>query len=76
LVYFGVGAIPMRVKEAEAVLIGQAPGEAAFDAAAQAAAQGIDPSNDIHATAEYRRALAATLTRRALRVAMEKLKAN
>ena len=76
LVYFGVGAIPMRVKEAEAMLIGQAPGEAAFNAAAQAAAQGIDPSNDIHATAEYRRALAATLTRRALRAAMEKLKAN
>jgi CO/xanthine dehydrogenase FAD-binding subunit len=76
LVYFGVGAIPMRVKEAEALLIGQAPGEAVFDAAAQAAGQGVDPSNDIHATAEYRRAVAATLTRRALRAALEKLKAN
>src|SRR5262249_25776750 len=38
LVYFGVGAIPMRVKEAEAVLIGQAPGEAAFCPPAHAAA--------------------------------------
>ena len=76
LVYFGVGATPMRVNTAEALLIGQAPGEAAFDAAAQVAGQEIDPSNDIHATAEYRRAVAATLTRRALRAAMEKLKAN
>lgn len=76
LVYFGVGAIPMRVKEAEALLVGQVPGEAVFDAAAQAAGQGIDPSNDIHATAEYRRAVTATLTRRALRAALEKLKAN
>jgi aerobic carbon-monoxide dehydrogenase medium subunit len=76
LVYFGVGATPMRVQEAENVLIGQAPGEAAFDAAAQIASQGVDPSNDIHATAEYRRAVAATLTRRALRAAMRKLKGN
>jgi aerobic carbon-monoxide dehydrogenase medium subunit len=76
LVYFGVGATPMRIKEAEEALIGQAPGEAAFDAAAQIASQGVDPSNDIHATAEYRRAVAATLTRRALRAAMEKLKGN
>jgi CO/xanthine dehydrogenase FAD-binding subunit len=76
LVYFGVGATPMRVKEAEALLIGQAPGEAAFDAAAQAAGQGVDPTGDIHATAEYRRALAATLTRRALRTATKKLMAN
>jgi CO/xanthine dehydrogenase FAD-binding subunit len=66
----------MRVKEAEELLIGQAPGEAAFDAAAQIASQGVDPSNDIHATAEYRRAVTATLTRRALRAAMQKIKAN
>jgi CO/xanthine dehydrogenase FAD-binding subunit len=76
LVYFGVGATPMRVSAAEALLIGQTPGEDAFDAAAEVAGQEIDPSNDIHATAEYRRAVAATLTRRALRAAMEKLKAN
>jgi CO/xanthine dehydrogenase FAD-binding subunit len=74
LVYFGVGATPMRVEEAEKALIGQAPGEAAFDAAAQIAGQRVDPSNDIHATAEYRRAVAATLTRRALRAATQKIK--
>jgi aerobic carbon-monoxide dehydrogenase medium subunit len=73
LVYFGVGATPIRVTAAEEVLVGQAASEAAFEAAAQSAKQGIDPSNDIHATEEYRRALTATLTKRALRAALQKL---
>jgi len=76
LVYFGVGATPLRIKEAEGALVGQAPGDAAFEAAAQIAKQRVDPSSDIHATAEYRRALSATLTRRALRAAMQKLGAS
>jgi carbon-monoxide dehydrogenase medium subunit len=76
LVYFGVGATPVRVTAAEEALIGQAALEAAFEAAAQSAKQGIDPSNDIHATEEYRRALTATLTKRALRAALQKLKEN
>src|SRR4029077_2106601 len=73
LVYFGVGATPIRVKAAEEALIGQAASEAALEAAAQNAKQGVDPSNDIHATEEYRRAVAATLTKRALRSALQKL---
>jgi CO/xanthine dehydrogenase FAD-binding subunit len=73
LVYFGVGPTPIRIKAAEGALIGQAAAETAFEAAAQSAKQGIDPSNDIHATEEYRRALAATLTKRALRAALQKL---
>lgn len=76
LVYFGVGATPVRVTAAEDALIGQAAAEPAFEAAAQSARQGIDPSNDIHASEEYRRAVAATLTRRALRAALKKLGKN
>jgi carbon-monoxide dehydrogenase medium subunit len=76
LVYFGVGATPVRVTAAEEALIGQAASEPAFEAAAQSAKQGIDPSNDIHATEEYRRAVAATLTKRALRAALQKLGKN
>jgi aerobic carbon-monoxide dehydrogenase medium subunit len=76
LVYFGVGATPIRVKAAEDALIGQAAAEPAFEAAAQCAKRGIDPSNDIHATEEYRRAVAATLTKRALRAALQKLGNN
>jgi len=76
LVYFGVGPTPIRVKAAEEALIGQHAEEAAFEAAAQSAKQGIDPSNDIHASEAYRRAVAATLTMRALRAAVEKLRKN
>ena len=76
LVYFGVGPKPIRVKVAEEALIGKHAEEAAFEAAAQIAKQGIDPSNDIHASEEYRRAVAATLTKRALRAALQKLGKN
>ena len=76
LVYFGVGPTPMRVKAAEDALIGQAAAESAFRAAAESAAQGIDPSNDIHASEAYRRAVAAVLTQRALRAALKKLGQN
>ena len=76
LVYFGVGPTPIRVTAAEEALIGQAALEPAFEAAAQIAKQGIDPSNDIHATEEYRRAVTATLTKRALRAALQKLGKN
>jgi carbon-monoxide dehydrogenase medium subunit len=76
LVYFGVGPTPIRVPAAEEALIGQAALEPAFEAAAQSAKQGIDPTNDIHATEEYRRAVAATLTKRALRAALQKLEKN
>jgi aerobic carbon-monoxide dehydrogenase medium subunit len=76
LVYFGVGATPVRVTAAEEALIGQAALEPAFEAAAQRAKQGLDPSNDIHASEEYRRAVVATLTKRALRAALQKLGKN
>ncbi len=76
LVYFGVGATPIRVTAAEEALIGHTASESAFEAAAQSAKQGIDPTSDIHATEEYRRALAATLTKRALRAALQKLGKN
>jgi CO/xanthine dehydrogenase FAD-binding subunit len=56
--------------------MGAAAAEPAFEAAAQSAKQGIDPSNDIHATEEYRRSVAATLTKRALRSAVQKLGKN
>ena len=76
LVYFGVGPTPMRVKEAEQILIGQAPGEPTFQAASDAVSKGLDPDNDLHASAEYRRSVAGTLTRRSLLQAWQKLGGN
>jgi CO/xanthine dehydrogenase FAD-binding subunit len=72
LVCFGVGPTPVRVKEAEQALLGQPPGEQTFRAAAEITSRGLDPDNDVHATAEYRRSVAGTLVRRALLWAWKK----
>jgi carbon-monoxide dehydrogenase medium subunit len=67
LVLFGVGATPIRARAAEAMLVGGAPTESAFVAAAARASADLDaPLSDVHASADYRRDLARVLTRRAL----------
>ncbi len=75
LVFCGVGPTPQRVAEAEKALVGQAPGEAAFAAAGALVSQGVDPHDDIHASAAYRRSVAGALTRRGLAQALAKLAA-
>ncbi|HEY6024975.1 MAG TPA: FAD binding domain-containing protein [Pseudolabrys sp.] len=62
----GAEASPRRIPEAEAALNGQAPGDKAFRAAAQAAANAIDPLEDHQTNAEYRRDLVRAVLRRAL----------
>jgi carbon-monoxide dehydrogenase medium subunit len=63
----GVGETPVRLGAAEAVLNGRKLDEDNIAAAVEAARKTIDPPSDIHAPAEYRRALLATLLGRALR---------
>ena len=65
----GMGPTPARASKAEAALAGQVPSEEAWAAASQDAVAGLDPPSDVHGTADYRRHLAAVLTRRALREA-------
>ena len=68
-----VGDGPVLATEAAAALTGEEPTAAAIEAAAEAAARrDIDPPSDIHASAVYRRHLAAVLTRRALARAFER----
>lgn len=62
----GAAERAVRAHEAEAVLIGAEPTPEAIDAAAERAAAAVDPSNDVHASADYRRHLSRVLTRRAL----------
>jgi carbon-monoxide dehydrogenase medium subunit len=62
----GAEAHPRRIPEAERLLEGQPPGDAAFRAAAEAAAECIDPLEDIQADAVFRRDLVRAVTRRAL----------
>jgi carbon-monoxide dehydrogenase medium subunit len=62
----GVESQPRRIGEAEQALIGQAAGKQAFAAAAEAAAAAVDPLEDAITSADYRRDLTRTVTRRAL----------
>ena len=63
---FGVGPTPRRLGGAERALAGQPPGAALFREAAEHACRELDAQDDIHATATYRRRVAATLVTRAL----------
>jgi carbon-monoxide dehydrogenase medium subunit len=62
----GAEPAPRRIAEAEAVLNGRPPGDAAFRAAAEAAAEAVDPLEDHQTTGEYRRDLVRAVVRRAL----------
>jgi CO/xanthine dehydrogenase FAD-binding subunit len=59
-----------RVVEAEAVLIGSDGNAGAIEAAANAAAAAARPIGDVRASADYRRAMAAVITRRAIEAAL------
>ena len=62
----GVGPAPMRFRDAEEIVLDSACEPAAIEAAAEAVAASSDPHGDVHASAAYRRQLAAAMTRRAL----------
>jgi carbon-monoxide dehydrogenase medium subunit len=66
----GAEARPRRISEAEAALAGRKPDTESFRAAAEAAADVIDPLEDVHADAEFRLDLVRAVTRRALERAL------
>ena len=61
---------PVRASAAEEHLTGGPAAREAFVGAAEVAAQEVDPMEDIHGSAEYRRDLVRALTRRALEQAI------
>jgi carbon-monoxide dehydrogenase medium subunit len=63
----GVGDRPQRLPAVEAVINGRVVDEATITAADTAATAAVDPQTDIHASADYRRALTGTMVERALR---------
>jgi carbon-monoxide dehydrogenase medium subunit len=65
----GVGDHQRRLPKAEAALNGHAVDEALAVKVGEAAAAEVDPQEDIHASAPYRRALTGTLCERALKAA-------
>lgn len=76
LALIGVGDKAVRATEAEAVLAGREPAEALLAEAAAAVGEATSPSDDLHATADYRRHAARVLTRRALTLALARAKGD
>jgi len=70
--FFGVGGVPVRGGDGEATLVGQAPTPERLRAAGRAAAAALQPDGDLHATAEYRRRVAAVLAERTLTAAVRR----
>jgi len=70
--YAGVGPHPMRLATAEAVLANQSATPENFAKAAEAAAQAVQPTSDVHADEAYRRDLVRALTARVLGAALKR----
>ena len=68
----GAEAAPRRIEAAEAELLGALPVPQVFEAAAEAAAQAIQPLEDIDNDADYRRGLVRSLVRRSLDQALSR----
>jgi carbon-monoxide dehydrogenase medium subunit len=72
----GVAETPFAATDAEAVLAGAAPSEELFRRAGAAAAAQSRPAGDVRGPVEYKRAMTAEMTVRALRGALERALAN
>jgi aerobic carbon-monoxide dehydrogenase medium subunit len=66
LVFFGVGGTPERGTAGEKLLLGQSPTPERLREAGRAAAATLRTEGDLHATADYRRRVAAVLAERTL----------
>ena len=62
----GVGDLPLRLREVEAVINGRVIDEATMARAAEVTSATVNAQQDIHASAPYRRSLAGTMVERAL----------
>jgi carbon-monoxide dehydrogenase medium subunit len=72
VVLFSIGDGPVTAERVAVALEGMRPGDDVIAAAADAVQGDIDPPGDIHGSADYRRRLAAVLTRRTLTRAFER----
>lgn len=69
LVFTGIGPVPLLFTDEKGQLRGELLTVKAMNAFAARVAAGLKPDSDLHASAEYRRELAAVLAERALGVA-------
>jgi carbon-monoxide dehydrogenase medium subunit len=71
IVLGAVAPTPLRAVRAEALLRNQTVSDALIETAAQAAREASQPISDVRSSADYRRAMVAVLTRRAIEQAWE-----
>jgi CO/xanthine dehydrogenase FAD-binding subunit len=76
LVLFGVGPVPVSADWIEDTLRGRALDEDTITDVATRVSDELDPSDDVHASASYRKRAAAALTRRVLRQAATRASAR
>ena len=67
----GIGPVTVRLRDAEAILEERGLGDAAIAAAAEKAAELVEPMSDQHGSADFRRHLTGVLTRRAVHKALK-----
>ena len=71
-----VAPVPTRSRSAEKILEGERPDEGLFAEAAEAAVSDAHPIDDFRASADYRRAMVAVMTKRALEKAYKEARAR
>jgi CO/xanthine dehydrogenase FAD-binding subunit len=71
-----VAPAPMRARQAEAALEGQAPTDEVFARAAEAAAEECSPISDVRGSAEFRRHIVRVMTERILREARQRIESE
>jgi carbon-monoxide dehydrogenase medium subunit len=69
----GVGPTPVRVKKAEALLLGEKVEAKLIGRVIEAVRTAIAPETDLHASSDYRRHLAGVLTGRAINTAWKRV---
>ena len=72
----GVGGTPIRAHAVEQAVDNNEPTDSWLAEAAQLVKGEIDPSSDIHASADYRSDVTAVLVRRVLQMAVERVRAG
>jgi aerobic carbon-monoxide dehydrogenase medium subunit len=68
---FGMGSTPIRAREAELALSGNAAGDVDTAEIGRVATAGTDPPDDLHASSDYRRKVCAHMVSRAVTRALE-----
>ena len=68
-------SVPLRAKKAEKVLTGKTINNDLLTKAGEVAATEVDPPDDVHGSAKYRREMAKVFVKRVAKIALERAKA-